>query len=207
MIVKRLGCVPYLETFEAMKLFTASRRKDQEDELWVLEHPPVYTVGMAGKQEHLPREDNHIPVVRIDRGGQITYHGPGQVIVYLLLDLRRRTIKIRELVRLMEQAVINLLKRYAIHGEAREDAPGVYVEHAKIAALGLRIQNGCSYHGLSFNVKMDLSPFHVINPCGYAGLKTIQLSDFIPDCNVEDVSHALLDELVQLLKPTEISQS
>lgn len=204
MIIKKLGCVPYINTFEAMKAFTTSRTKTQEDELWVLEHAPVYTVGMAGKQEHFPREDNQIPIIRIDRGGQITYHGPGQVIIYLLLDLRRRTIKIRELVRLMEQAVINLLKHYNIQAEARPDAPGVYVDGAKIAALGLRIQNGCSYHGISLNVKMDLSPFHVINPCGYAGLKVVQLSDFVPDCDSNQVSQALLDELVLLLKPTEI---
>jgi lipoyl(octanoyl) transferase len=173
--VRELGLVAYEPTWRAMQEFTAQRGADTPDEIWVLQHPPVYTLGIAGKAEHLPRADNGIPVVKIDRGGQITYHGPGQVVIYLLLDMRRRGLTVRPLVRLMERAVINLLDEYGIAAQGRVAAPGVYVGEAKIAALGLRIRNGCCYHGLALNVDMDLSPFHAINPCGYAGLEVTQL--------------------------------
>jgi lipoyl(octanoyl) transferase len=175
--VRELGLVAYEPTWRAMQEFTARRGADTPDELWVLQHPPVYTLGIAGKAEHLPRADNGIPVVKIDRGGQITYHGPGQIVVYLLLDMRRRGLSVRPLVRLMERAVINLLAEHGTAAQGRVDAPGVYVGEAKIAALGLRIRNGCCYHGLALNVDMDLSPFHAINPCGYAGLEVTQLRD------------------------------
>jgi lipoyl(octanoyl) transferase len=172
-VIHSLGLVEYQPTWEAMKKFTAERTSDTRDEIWLVQHPSVYTQGLAGKPEHLLRNTN-IPVVKIDRGGQITYHGPGQIVAYLLLDMRRWKIKVRELVRLMEHAVIDLLAEHGVAAQSREDAPGVYVGGAKIAALGLKIKNGCCYHGLSFNVGMDLGPFANINPCGYAGLRVTQ---------------------------------
>lgn len=168
-LTRYLGLVDYLPTWQAMQDFTATRGPDTPDELWLLEHPPVYTLGLAGKPEHLLQATD-IPLVKIDRGGQITYHGPGQIVAYLLLDLKRRGLGVKELVRRMEQATIDLLAEYGVKAERRDKAPGVYVNDAKIAALGLRIKNGCCYHGLSLNVDMDLSPFDAINPCGYAGL-------------------------------------
>jgi lipoyl(octanoyl) transferase len=175
--VREMGRVEYEPAWRAMQAFTTGRAADTADEIWVLEHPPVYTLGVASRSEHLPRLSNGIPVVKTDRGGQITYHGPGQAVIYLLLDLRRRGLSVRPLVRLMEQAVIAWLSRHGIAAEGRADAPGVYVRGAKIAALGLRIRNGCSYHGLAFNVSMDLAPFHAIDPCGYAGLEVTQARD------------------------------
>lgn len=175
--VLRLGRAEYEPTWRAMQAFTTQRGADSADELWLLEHPPVYTLGVAGRTEHLPRVANGIPVVRTDRGGQITYHGPGQVVLYLLLDLRRRGLSVRPLVRIMEQAVIDLLAAYGVAAAGRHEAPGVYVDGAKIAALGLRIRNNCCYHGLAFNVDMDLSPFHAIDPCGYSGLAVTQARD------------------------------
>ena len=171
LVVRQPGLVPYVPTWEQMRDFTLARTDQTPDELWLLEHPPVYTVGIAGKTEHWPRVDNGIPVVRVDRGGQITYHGPGQWVAYLLLDMRRRGLTIRPLVRQMEQMVIKLLADYGLAAHGRSDAPGVYVGDAKIAALGLRVKNGCCYHGLALNVDVDLEPFNAINPCGYAGLE------------------------------------
>ena len=176
LLVKRLGRVEYEPTWQAMQSFTASRQPETPDELWIVEHPPVYTLGQAGKPEHV-LQDIGIPIVKIDRGGQVTYHGPGQVVIYLLLDLSRLKIKVRELVIAIEQAVIDFLASHEVTAERCDGAPGVYVGEAKIAALGLKIKNGCSYHGLSLNVDMDLSPFAAINPCGYAGLKVIQTKD------------------------------
>ena len=176
-IVKRPGCVDYLPAWRAMQDFTAARTADTPDEIWLLQHPPVYTLGVAGKPEHLPRVANGIPVVRSDRGGQITYHGPGQLVIYLLLDMRRRALGVRPLVRMMEQAVIDSLAASGVTAHGRNEAPGVYVNKAKIAALGLRIRNGCCYHGLALNVDMDLSPFDAINPCGYPGLAVTQTRD------------------------------
>ena len=172
--VRRLGLVEYEPAWRAMQKFTAERAADAADEIWLLEHSPVYTLGVAGRAEHLPRVANGIPVVRTDRGGQITYHGPGQVVLYTLLDLRRRGLAVRPLVRLLELAVIDLLAAYGIAAVARVEAPGVYVDGAKIAALGLRIRNGCCYHGLAFNADMDLTPFRAIDPCGYSGLAVTQ---------------------------------
>jgi len=193
-VVKRLGRVDYEPTFQAMQDFTATRTAETPDELWVVEHPPVYTLGQAGKPEHILR-DIGIPLVKIDRGGQVTYHGPGQVVIYLLLDLPRLKIKVRELVTAIEQAVIDLLAEYSVTAERRDGAPGVYVGDAKIAALGLRIRNGCSYHGVSLNVDMDLSPFDVINPCGYAGLQVIQTKDL----NIPLTAHEAGEQLSQYL--------
>ena len=198
--VRRLGRVPYEPTWQAMREFTDARDDDTPDEIWLLEHPPVYTLGQAGRPEHLLRDEG-IPLVRIDRGGQITYHGPGQVVVYLLVDLARRGIKVRELVNLMEQAIIDCLADFGLSAERQAGAPGVYVEGAKIAALGLRVRNGCSYHGLSLNVDMDLAPFGWINPCGYEGLQTVQLTGYGIRTTVEAAGEALLAHLQRLLPP------
>lgn len=170
---KYLGRVEYTPTWRAMQAFTATRDDATPDELWVLEHPPVFTLGQAGKPEHLLRTTD-IPLIPIDRGGQITYHGPGQVVIYVLVDLKRRGYGVKELVVRMEQAVIDLLAQSGVSAERLPGAPGVYVGGAKIAALGLRIKQGRSYHGLALNVDMDLSPYGLINPCGYAGMAVTQ---------------------------------
>ncbi|UCV04005.1 lipoyl(octanoyl) transferase LipB [Dechloromonas denitrificans] len=198
LLVKRLGRVDYAPTFQAMQDFTASRQPDTADELWIVEHPPVYTLGQAGKPEHILR-DIGIPIVKIDRGGQVTYHGPGQVVIYLLLDLPRLKIKVRELVTAIEQAVIDLLAAHGVSAERRAGAPGVYVGEAKVAALGLRIRNGCSYHGVSLNVDMDLSPFTAINPCGYAGLEVVQTKDLNIPLTVREAGEQLSQHLLQQL--------
>ncbi len=189
-ILRTPGRVDYESTWRAMQDFTAGRGPDTPDEIWLLEHPPVFTLGMAGKREHL-LADIGIPVVPIDRGGQVTYHGPGQIVVYLLLDLRRRGYGVRELVRRIEQAVIDVLAAYGVAGERLAGAPGVYVGGAKVAALGLRVKAGCTYHGLALNVDMDLAPYRAINPCGYAGMAVTQLKDFVPDVRQEEVTAAL----------------
>ena len=176
-LVRRLGRVDYEQTWHAMKDYTARRSAGTPDELWLLQHPPVYTLGVAARPQHLPRLANGIPLVKTDRGGQITYHGPGQPVIYLLLDMRRRGLSVRPLVRLMENAVIDLLADYGVAARGSVDAPGVYVGNAKIAALGLRIRNGCCYHGVALNVDMDLSPYHAIDPCGYPGLAITQMRD------------------------------
>jgi lipoyl(octanoyl) transferase len=176
LLIRHLGRVAYEPTWRAMQDFTARRGAETADELWVLEHPPVYTLGQAGRAEHLIAPTT-IAVVPIDRGGQITYHGPGQVVTYVLVDLRRRGYGVRELVARMEQAVIDVLAGAGVAAGRRPKAPGVYVAGAKIAALGLRVRNGCSYHGLAFNVDMDLAPFAAINPCGYPGLAVTQCRD------------------------------
>ena len=203
MIVRDLGRVDYVSTFAAMQDFTAARTADTEDEIWICEHPPVFTQGLSGKPEHLLR-DIGIPVVQIDRGGQITYHGPGQVVVYLLLDLRRREITVRGLVNSIEQAVIDLLAGYGVTAQRLAGAPGVYVGDAKIAALGLRIKHGCSYHGVSLNVDMDLSPYNAINPCGYEGMAVTQLRAYLPQWRDGDetaiVGKALAGHLARQLK-------
>lgn len=197
--VRRLGRVDYEPAWRAMREFTSARSTDSADELWLLEHPPVYTLGIAGRDEHLPRAENGIPVIRTDRGGQITYHGPGQVVLYLLLDMRRRGLSVRPLVRLMEKAVIDLLAGYGLAAAGRIEAPGVYVGDAKIAALGLRIRNGCCYHGLAFNVDMDLSPFRAIDPCGYSGLAVTQTRDLGIVDGAGVLGDKLLDHLLRRL--------
>ena len=200
LVVKPLGTVDYEPTWRAMQQFTAHRDARTPDEIWVLQHPPVYTLGIAGRAEHLPRTDNGIPVIKVDRGGQITYHGPGQVVIYLLLDMRRLNLSVRPLVRRMEQAVIDLLAGYGMAAQGRTEAPGVYVNGAKIAALGLRIRNGCCYHGLALNVDMDLAPFHAINPCGYPGLEVTQMRDLGITGKLESVGTTLAKHLCQALR-------
>jgi lipoyl(octanoyl) transferase len=199
LVTRFLGRVPYAQAYEEMRRFTAARGAATADELWLLEHPPIYTLGQAGRPEHLLRETS-IPVERVDRGGQITFHGPGQLVAYALLDLRRRGLTVRRLVATLEQAVIDLLAGYRIAGERRPRAPGVYVAGAKIAALGLRVRNGCSYHGLALNVAMDLAPFRDINPCGYAGLAVTQLADLGVAASVAEVAEPLAARVAAALR-------
>lgn len=200
LVLRHLDCLPYGDTFAAMRAFTAQRTAQTPDELWLLEHPPVYTQGQAGRPEHLLCATT-IPVVQSDRGGQVTYHGPGQVILYALIDLKRRGLGVRELVRHLEGAVIDLCADYGIEAYGREDAPGVYVQGAKLASLGLRVRNGCSYHGVSLNVDMDLTPFANINPCGYQGLVMTQLRALGVLDPVPTVAMALTDCLIARLAP------
>ena len=192
--IRRLGRVAYLPTLEAMRSFTSQRNESSADELWLLEHPPVYTLGQGA--EHGP-VGNGIPLVKADRGGDITYHGPGQLVVYTLVDLARRGIKVRQFVALLEQAVIDLL---AGRGARRAGAPGVYVDGAKIAALGIRVRQGRAYHGLSLNVDMDLSPFSAIDPCGYSGLEVTQLRALGIDGSVVSVGERLAALLLERIE-------
>ncbi|MCC7484169.1 MAG: lipoyl(octanoyl) transferase LipB [Burkholderiales bacterium] len=197
--VRRLGLADYIATWQAMRGFTANRTAGTADELWVTEHPPVYTLGVAGRSAHLPRAASTIPVVRTDRGGQITYHGPGQLVLYLLLDMRRRALAVRPLVRIMERAVLDWLTSHGVAGEARPEAPGVYVGGAKIAALGLRVSNGRCYHGLAVNIDMDLSPFDMIDPCGYPGLRVTQARELGVPGTLEQAGEELVSHLERLL--------
>jgi lipoyl(octanoyl) transferase len=174
MIVKNLGIVAYQDTLAQMSQFTGKRDEDTPDELWFLQHHPVFTQGQAGKKEHL-LSPGDIPIVQSDRGGQVTYHGPGQLVCYLLMDLKRKHLGVRDLVDGIENSIIQLLEHYGIESSAKREAPGVYVQDSKIAQLGLRVKKGCSYHGLSLNIAMDLEPFERINPCGFAGLKVTDL--------------------------------
>ncbi|OQW91949.1 MAG: octanoyltransferase [Thiotrichaceae bacterium IS1] len=205
-IIRQLDVVPYFSTYQAMQHFTETRHSETNDELWVLEHPPVYTLGVAGKLEHLLNPGN-IPVHRVDRGGQVTYHGPGQLVVYILMDLQRRHWGIRQLVHSLEQSVIDYLATQNISGERHEKAPGVYVAGRKIASLGLKIRRGCSYHGLSFNVAMDLQPFRGINPCGYAGLEVTQLSELGVTEAFQLVSRQYLQQLMIALSYDDFKES
>jgi lipoyl(octanoyl) transferase len=199
MKVRWLGLVPYEESFEAMKAFTDSRDRDTEDEMWILQHAPVFTQGQAGKAEHVLAPGD-IPVVQVDRGGQVTYHGPGQWVVYLLVDIRRRKFGVRDLVDIIEQSIVRLLATLDIASEPRSDAPGVYVNGEKIASLGLRVRKGCSYHGLALNVDMDLEPFSRINPCGYEGLQVTSIRQCLgSDVNPEEIGETLIGELLAVL--------
>lgn len=193
LVVRHLGLADYLPTLEAMRRFTAERDESTPDEIWLLQHPRVFTQGQAGKAEHLLAPGD-IPVIQVERGGQVTYHGPGQLVAYLMLDLRRKKLGVRELVTAMEQALVDVLAGYGIEAAPKADAPGVYVAGDKIASLGLRVRNGCSFHGLALNVDMDMAPFQRINPCGYAGLKMIQLRDLL-------ATAPSLDEVAQRLEP------
>jgi len=193
-IIRQLGLQPYQPIFQAMQAFTRQRHADTPDELWLVEHPPVYTLGLNGKRSHILNPGD-IPIEQIDRGGQVTYHGPGQLVVYLLVDIKRQQLGVRRLVSAIEQGIINLLDDYGITAAARPDAPGVYVRGAKIAALGLRVRRGCSYHGLSLNVDMDLSPFQGINPCGHPGMTMTQLADLGISDGLEQVAEHLLVKL------------
>jgi lipoyl(octanoyl) transferase len=202
--LKTLGRVEYRAAYEAMRRFTETREPTTPDELWLLEHPPVYTLGLAGREAHLPRGAHgaHIPVERVDRGGQITYHGPGQAIVYTLVDLERRALSVRGLVTLLEQAVIDLLAAHDVDAARKSGAPGVYVNGAKIAALGLRVRRGCSYHGVALNVAMDLAPFSAIDPCGYPGLAVTQTSALGIESGADELGAALAREIARLLEAT-----
>ncbi|GAB1261658.1 lipoyl(octanoyl) transferase LipB [Aurantivibrio plasticivorans] len=199
-LVRSLGVQDYQLTWEQMRQFTDSRTPDTQDELWLVQHPPVFTLGQAGRQEHVLAPGD-IPVVQCDRGGQVTYHGPGQLIAYPLLNLPRLKVGVRELVEKIEQVLINTVKDYGIEAERMAGAPGVYVNGAKIAALGLRVRRGCSFHGLSLNVAMDLEPFQRINPCGYAGMAVTQMSDLSSDddLSLDDVSRALVRHCADIL--------
>lgn len=196
---RELGQVDYQPTWHAMQRFTDTRGVDTPDEIWLLEHAPVFTQGQAGKAEHVLFPGD-IPVVQVDRGGQVTYHGPGQLVAYLLLDVRRSGIGVRELVSRIERSLIDLLASYGVSANAKPDAPGVYVDGAKIASLGLRIRNGRSFHGLALNVDMDLQPFQRINPCGYAGMAMTQLADQVAGpITMSEVSARLREQLVKHL--------
>ncbi len=202
-VVRHLGCVAYEPTWHAMQHFTQNRHADTADEIWLLEHPRVFTQGQAGKAEHVLAAGD-IPVVQVDRGGQVTYHGPGQLVAYVLVDVRRAGQGVRDLVTSIENSLIDLLAQYDIAAQAKPDAPGVYVGDKKIASLGLRIRRGCSFHGLALNVDMDLQPFQRINPCGYAGLHMTQLREETQQpVDMAEVGVRLRDALVLHLKFSE----
>ncbi|MEE1672627.1 lipoyl(octanoyl) transferase LipB [Agarivorans aestuarii] len=198
LIIRQLGLQDYSSILQAMRDFTDQRSAEQDDELWLVEHQPVFTQGQAGKAEHLLASSD-IPVVQADRGGQVTYHGPGQLVAYPLVNLRRRKLGVRDLVTIIEQSIIDTLGLHEIEAFAKKDAPGVYVEQKKIASLGLRIRKGCSFHGLALNVDMDLSPFLQINPCGYAGLEMAQISDYVATPNISQIAEQLSQVLVKQL--------
>lgn len=198
LIIRNLGTQEYQPVWQAMQTFTAERNEATADELWCLEHPPVFTMGLNGKKEHLLNIKN-IPVINIDRGGQVTYHGPGQLVIYTLIDLKRLNIGVKKLVSIIENAIIELLKKYNISAQGKDNAPGVYVDDAKIAALGLRIKRNKSYHGLSLNIDMDLTPFGQINPCGYAGMAVSQVKDLYDECNFDAVKSDLIALLSKYL--------
>ncbi len=197
-IIRNLGRQDYEPIWKEMHQFTDERTPDTTDEVWLVEHNPVFTQGQAGKTEHLLNTGD-IPVVQSDRGGQVTYHGPGQLVAYILIDLRRRKLGVRELVTHIENTVINTLSRYGIESNARPDAPGVYVNHQKICSLGLRIRRGCSFHGLALNINMDLAPFLRINPCGYAGMEMTQTVSLNGPSELAEVQPVLVEELINLL--------
>lgn len=197
-LVRQLGFTDYESTWHAMQQFTAERTSNTPDELWLTEHPPVYTLGLNRKNVRLANESN-IPLVLTDRGGKITYHGPGQLILYVLLDLNRHQLNVRKLVSMLENTVIKLLADYGVNSSAKTDAPGVYVGEEKIASLGLRIKNNYCYHGLSLNINMDLKPFEAIDPCGYVGLKVTQTKNLSIDINVKRASEQLVDILLAQL--------
>ena len=201
LIVRQLGLQDYQEIWHKMQDFTDNRNAETIDEVWLVEHYPVFTQGQAGKPEHL-LQSGAIPLVQSDRGGQITYHGPGQQVMYVLIDIRRhQNLNVRQLVTALEQSVVRTLADYAIEGYSKVDAPGVYIDGKKICSLGLRIRKGCAFHGLAFNINMDLQPFHYINPCGYAGLEMCQLADFIgrDEAVLDKVSPKLVNHLAELL--------
>ncbi|PPD39901.1 MAG: octanoyltransferase [Methylobacter sp.] len=196
--LRYLNQQPYTDTWQAMQEFTVQRNADTPDEFWIVEHPPVYTLGLSGKREHLLNLTD-IPVVHSDRGGQVTYHGPGQLVIYTLLDIKRLQINIRELVSLLENAMIATLADFSITANAKADAPGVYVQGKKIGSIGLRIKNHCSYHGLSLNNAMDLRPFSHINPCGYSGLQMTQLADFGVAIDTNDLAALVIEHITAAL--------
>ncbi|ORU90310.1 MAG: octanoyltransferase [Cycloclasticus sp. symbiont of Poecilosclerida sp. M] len=196
--IQHAELAPYLDVWQAMKKFCVNRTPNTPDQVWFLQHPPVFTQGVSGKPEHVLNAGN-IPIIQSDRGGQVTYHGPGQLMMYVLLDLHRLDIGVRTLVDVLENTAVNILKQYGISAIAKKDAPGVYVKDEKIASLGLRVKKGLSYHGLSFNVDMDLTPFSQINPCGFKDLKITQLSHHGVNCRPMELACGLLDEFAQQL--------
>ena len=196
--IRRLGVVDYRTAYEAMRDFTTTRTRATPDELWIVQHPAVYTVGVAGRPEHFPKSTS-IPLERIDRGGQITYHGPGQALVYTLLDMTRQGLKVRELVHLLEQAAIDMLGLHGIRAGRRPGAPGVYVDGAKLAALGLRVRAGRCYHGIALNVDMDLAPFLAIDPCGYPGLRVTQTRALGIAADPDEMGEGLAQAIARLL--------
>jgi len=203
LIIRQLDTMDYSKVWHAMQNFTDERDEKTEDELWLVQHPPVFTQGQAGKEEHLLMPGD-IEVVKVDRGGQVTYHGPGQQVIYFMINLRRRKMGVRQLVTLIENAIVYSLNDFGIKAYPKPDAPGVYVDDKKIASLGLRVRKGCSFHGLALNVNMDLSPFLRINPCGYAGLEMIQTCDINGPQNITDACNALVKHLVTLLSTDEV---
>lgn len=196
LIIRNLGIQPYQPVWQKMQAFTDQRTPETPDEIWVLQHEPVFTQGQAGKAEHLLLTGD-IPVVQVDRGGQVTYHGPGQLVIYLLLDLRRNKLGVRDVVTLMETAIIATLQHYGVEAFAKPDAPGVYVGDAKIASLGLRVRRGCTFHGLALNLDMDLEPFLRINPCGYAGMAMTQLCELVVDADPQQATQWLVNYLTE----------
>lgn len=194
-IIRQLGVEPYEPTWQKMQHFTDQRDESTPDEIWLLEHEPVFTQGQAGKAEHLLNPGD-IPVVQVDRGGQVTYHGPGQLVVYLLLNLRRHKFGVRDAVTMMEEAVVETLRSFGIESYAKPDAPGVYVDEQKIASLGLRVRKGCTFHGLALNIDMDMEPFLRINPCGYAGMQMVQLGALVPGVDPQEVRRRMIDYFV-----------
>lgn len=203
LVIRQLGQQDYQATWETMKEFCIQRTNETNDEVWFVEHPSVFTQGVSGKPEHILSTSN-IPIIQTDRGGQITYHGPGQLVMYVLFDLRRLGIGIRALVDVLENITIAGLKKYGLTAVARQDAPGVYINDKKIASLGLRVKKSCSYHGLSVNINMDLTPFSFINPCGYEGLEITQLSEHGVKCTTSDFTAVLLHELKEQLNYSEL---
>ncbi len=204
LIIRDLGLVDYTDTWQRMQQFTDERGDDTPDEIWLLEHPPVFTQGQAGKAEHLLMPGD-IPVVQVDRGGQVTYHGPGQLVAYVLLNIKRRNIGVRALVTLIEQVIIQTLAQSGVNAYAKSDAPGVYVNEQKVASLGLRVRKGCTFHGLALNVDMDLSPFSRINPCGYAGMKMVQSKDLGGPLTMTAAKAQISSQFVSQLAVTELT--
>jgi len=198
-VCKKLGRQDYHSVWEQMKQFTLNRDQETADEIWAVEHPPVFTQGQAGRPEHVLNPQD-IPIVQTDRGGQVTYHGPGQSVVYVLADLRRLKIGIRQFVTLLENATIRLLADYGIVAAAKPDAPGVYVNGEKICSIGLKVRRGCTYHGIALNVKMDLEPFSRINPCGFSNLTMTQISHFVPDVSFDDVETQICHYIALAIK-------
>jgi lipoyl(octanoyl) transferase len=203
LVVRQLANMDYTHVWQAMQQFTDDRDENTLDELWLVEHPPVFTQGQAGKDEHLLMPGD-IEVVKVDRGGQVTYHGPGQQVIYFMIDLRRRKIGVRQLVTILEQGIVAALNDFDINAAPKADAPGVYVDNKKIASLGLRVRKGCSFHGLALNVNMDLEPFLRINPCGYAGLEMIQTCDLSALNNVAAAGTSLVKHLLPLFETTNV---
>ena len=205
LIIRDLGLVDYTSTWQRMQQFTDQRDDNTVDEIWLLEHPPVFTQGQAGKAEHLLFPGD-IPVVQVDRGGQVTYHGPGQLVAYVLLNIKRRNLGVRQLVNLIEQSIIATLAQNDVVAYAKADAPGVYVDEKKVASLGLRVRKGCTFHGLALNVDMDLSPFSRINPCGFAGMQMVQSKDLGGPVSMQQAKQQLSAQLINLLNVSEFQE-